>query len=252
MTRRLYTSDIAKAVGVHPNTVRLYEEWGFLPPVPRSAGGYRLFSEAHLDQMRLARTALHGAWPGRSIRRSAVELVRQAASGDLGGALERAYHHLARVQAERARAEAAAALLERWAQGVAADATPRHLHIGQAARLLGATSDMLRNWERNGLIQVPRDPGNGYRLYGAAEIGRLRVIRMLNHAGYSQMAILRMLLHLDREQGGDLRQVLDTPRPDEDIHTAADRWLSSLGEQEQRARDMIAQLETMIDKQQSP
>jgi DNA-binding transcriptional MerR regulator len=53
----LRTSEIAKAVGVHPNTVRLYEEWGFLPPVRRNASGYRLFTEAHLDQMRLAWTA---------------------------------------------------------------------------------------------------------------------------------------------------------------------------------------------------
>ena len=56
----LRTSDIAKAVGVHPNTVRLYEEWGFPPPVPRSSSGYRLSTEAHLDQMRLAQMSLHG------------------------------------------------------------------------------------------------------------------------------------------------------------------------------------------------
>jgi DNA-binding transcriptional MerR regulator len=199
--------------------------------------------------MRLARAALHGGWPGKNIRRSALELVRQAASGDLGGALEQAYHHLALVRAEHAQAEAAAELLERWAGGIAADATSRPLRIGQTARLLGVTIDMLRNWERNGLIQVPRDPSSGYRVYGAAEIGRLRVIRMLARAGYSQMAILRMVLHLDERQGGDLRQVLDTPRPDEDIYTAADRWLSALAEQEQRAMDMIAQLEGMIDEQ---
>lgn len=245
----LYTSDIAKEVGVHPNTVRLYEEWGFLPPVPRSPSGYRLFTEDHLDQMRLARKAMHGSWPGRNIRRSALELVRQAASGDLGGALEQAYHHLALVQAERAQAEAAAELLERWARGTTVDVTASPLQIGQTAQLLAVTTDMLRNWERNGLLQVPRDPGNGYRLYGAAEIGRLRVIRMLSRAGYSQMAILRMLLHFDRDQGGDLRQVLDTPRLDEDILTAADRWLSTLAEQEQRALDIITQLELMIRKQ---
>ncbi len=249
MKHHLSTSEIAKAVGVHPNTVRLYEEWGYLPSVPRSPSGYRLFSQAHLDQMRLARMALRGPWPGRNIRVSALELVRQAASGDLGGALEQAYHHLALVQAERAQAEAAAELLERWAQGIATDATARWLHIGAAARLLGVTTDMLRNWERNGLIQVPRDPVNGYRLYGAGELGRLRVIRMLNRAGYSQMAILRMLLYLDEAQGGDLRQVLDTPRPDEDIYSAADRWLSTLTEQEVRATDMISQVEAMIHRQ---
>lgn len=248
--RSLRTSDVARAVGVHPNTVRLYEEWGFLPPIPRSPSGYRMFTEAHVDQMRLARTALRGPWPGRTIKRSALALVRRAASGDLGGALEQAYSYLVLVQAERAQAEAAAELLERWAQGAAADATAEPLWIGAAARLLGVTTDVLRNWERDGLIQVPRDPCNGYRLYGAAELGRLRVIRMLRHAGYSTMAILRMLLQLEQNQGGDLRQALDTPRPDEDVYSAADRWLSTLAAQEQRAMDVIALLEDMIGKHQ--
>jgi len=244
--RYLYTSEVAKAVGVHPNTVRLYEEWGFLPPVPRSPGGYRRFTAEHLDQMRLARTALHGVWPGRNIRRSALALVQRAASGDLGGALEQAYTHLALVQAERAQAGTAAKFLERWARGSAADATAEPLRIGETARLLGVTTDMLRNWERNGLLTVPRDPHNHYRLYGAAEISRLRVIRTLLRAGYSTMAILRMLLQFDRGQRDGLRQALDTPPPDEDILSAADRWLSTLAEQEQRAMQMIALLEEML------
>ena len=262
--RYLRTSDVAKAVGVHPNTVRLYEQWGFLPVIPRSPTGYRLFTADHVDQMRLARTALCGPWPGRTIKRSALDLVRQAAAGDLGGALELAYRHLALVQAERAHAEAAVQLLERWAQGAAVDASEARLRIGEAARLLGVTADMLRNWERNGLVAVPRDPRNGYRLYGAAEIGRCRVIRMLSRAGYSMMAILRMLLSLDRGAGrvrdGDLRQVLDTPRADErmglepqtqdedDVYYAADQWLSALAAFEGRAQDIIDQLERMINR----
>ncbi len=62
------------------------------------------------------------------------------------------------------------------------------------------------------------------------------------------MAILRMLLRFDRGQQGDLRQVLDTPRPDEDAIYAADQWLSTLATHENRVRDMIAQLERMIQK----
>jgi DNA-binding transcriptional MerR regulator len=58
---------------------------------------------------------------------------------------------------------------------------------------LHVTVDMLRNWERNGLITVPRDPSNGYRMYGPCEVGRIRVIRTLVQAGYSLMAILHML-----------------------------------------------------------
>jgi DNA-binding transcriptional MerR regulator len=96
----LRTSDIAKAVGVHPNTIRFYEAWGLLPPIPRGPSGYRLFTEAHLDQMCLARMALGESWPGRNIRHSAV-------------ALEGAYDHLALVQAERAQAESADSRRER-------------------------------------------------------------------------------------------------------------------------------------------
>ncbi|MEW5961613.1 MAG: MerR family transcriptional regulator [Chloroflexota bacterium] len=249
MTHRyLRTSEISKAVGVHPNTVRLYEQWGFLSPVARSPSGYRLFTEFHLDQMRLARLALHGGWPGRAIRRSALALVRQTASGDLAAALAQAKHHLTLVQAERAQAEAAADFLDRWARGNIAEATSKPLSIGQTAQLLDVTIDMLRNWERNGLLAVPRHPGTGYRRYGLAEIGRLRVIRLLLRAGYSMMAVLRMLLQLDQGRREGLREALDIPRPDEDILTSADRWLTTLAEQEQRAREMIALLEEMIAK----
>lgn len=249
----LRTSDIAKAVGVHPNTVRLYEEWGFLPPIPRSLSGYRLFTKGHLDQMRLARMALQGPWPGRRIKQSALALVRKAASGDLGGALEEAYHYSALVQAERAQADVAVQMVERWAAGSAADATAKPLRIGEAARLLDVTADTLRNWERDGLLHVPRDPRNGYRFYGAVQIGRLRVIRMLRGAGYSTMAILRMLRHLDEGRGGDLRQVLDTPAPTEasDFFSAADQWLSTLKTIQQRAAAVIGQLEGMIEREQA-
>ena len=197
--------------------------------------------------MRLAWMMFSGPFPGRAIRRSGRELVKHAATGDLGGSLEMAYSHLALVRSERAQAEAAADLLSRWTQGTATDATIGPLRIGDAAKLLNVTADMLRNWENNGLIDVPR-ASNGYRQYGAPEIGRLRVIRMLVRAGYSLMSILRMLLALDAGDVEDVRQVLDTPRDDEDIYTAADQWLSTLSRQEEKAETVIGQLEEMIEK----
>jgi DNA-binding transcriptional MerR regulator len=242
----LTTVQIAKGAGVHPNTVRLYEQWGLLPPIPRTPAGYRKFTHLHLSQMILARTALSGPYPGKAIRSSAFDVVRRSASGDLGGALELAYEHLTTVQAELAQAETAATLLQRWADGKAADATQKSLYIKEAAALLQVTPDALRSWERNGLIQVPRDPHNRYRIYTSAQIGQLRVIRMLRTAGYSCMAILRMTLHLKRGERGNLRQVLDTPRPDEDLYSAADHWLSTLDEHIDRSWQLITQLEELI------
>ena len=120
--------------------------------------------------------------------------------------------------------------------------------VSQLATLAGVSPRTLRHYDNIGLLRPSRDDASGYRLYGAAEIGRLRVIRMLSRAGYSQMAILRMMLHLDASSGADLRQALDTPRPDEDVQTAADRWLSSLEQQEERAASLIAQIEAMIQR----
>jgi DNA-binding transcriptional MerR regulator len=157
-----------------------------------------------------------------------------------------AYDHLAVIRSERAQADAAVALLERWARGIAADATSKPLRVGQAAKLLGVSTDMLRNWERNGLLDVPRNPANGYRQYRAPQLGRLRIIRMLSRAGYSQMAILRMLLRLERGEAEDLHEALDLPA--EDVYVAADRWQATLDEMERRALSAIEQLEAMIEK----
>ena len=76
----LRTSDLAHAVGVHPNTVRLYAEWGLIPPVERSPSGYRLFTQRHLDCLRLARTIYAAQYPGRGFRALGSAIIEQAVS----------------------------------------------------------------------------------------------------------------------------------------------------------------------------
>lgn len=245
----MHTSDIAYALVVHPNTVRLYEEWGLLSPSLREAGGYRQFSEIHLDQMRLARSAMHFTWIGGELRRTIYAMIKRAADNDLAGALEQSHKILEMIRSERAQAETAVTLLEHWAQRTAKVAADQWLRIGEAARLLNVSNDKVRNWERDGLLKAPRDPHSRYRVYGPEEIGRLRIIRTLRQARYSTMAILRMLLQLDGGRREDLRQALDTPDPDEDIVYVTDRWLSTLAHLEPRAEDMIVQVEVMLARQ---
>jgi DNA-binding transcriptional MerR regulator len=207
-----------------------------------------MFSEAHLDQMKLAREAMNFTWMGGEIRHTAYEMVYHGAEGDLGGALELAYQLRVLVQGERAQAEAAADFLQSWAEGTAIDKRAKPRRIGEVATLLDVTTDRLRNWERNGLIDVPRDPHNGYRLYGTREIGRLRVVRTLSQARYSQMAILRMLTRFDQGETGDLREALDTASEDEDIYFVTDQLRSTLAELEGRTQDVIDLLGETIAK----
>ena len=38
---------------VHPNTVRLYEDWHYTSPVPRAANGYQVYTALHLNKCKL-------------------------------------------------------------------------------------------------------------------------------------------------------------------------------------------------------
>jgi DNA-binding transcriptional MerR regulator len=241
------TSDIAKTLGVHVNTVRLYEEDGFLPPIPRSASGYRQYSDLHLEYAKLVRMTLH--WPYLGDKELIFRLLRSAANQNFGTALELAFQYLGHIRMERTSTEAAIEFLEHWAAGNLLDAFEETVTIGEAAKRLNVSVDMLRNWERNGLINVPREVNSGYRLYGMREFGRIRVIRSLLQAGYSLMAILRMLQAYDAGQSENLGEKLELPLEDsanEHIEVIADHWLSSLIELESRAKAIIQQINHLI------
>ncbi len=241
------TSDLARAVGIHPNTVRMYADWGLIPPVERSANGYRRFTRRHLDCLRLARLIYSAPYPGRGFRALGNEIIQCAVADNWPGALEKAHAHLAAVNSELEQANRAADVLEHWAQNMRADAAGEtSLAIGEVSKLLGVSLDIIRNAERNGLLTIPRNSYNNYRLFGKREIERLRIIRMLSKAGYSHMAILRMFMELDAGNTRNLKKVLDTPRADEDIFSAADRWLTTLREQKKLAEQVLQLLQKQL------
>jgi DNA-binding transcriptional MerR regulator len=243
----LRTSDIAKTLGVHVNTVRNYEKWGYLPEIPRGENGYRAFTAVHLEQARLACLVLQ--WPYLGERAPLVHLVQSAARHNFGTTLEMAYDYLTKIRMAHAEAETAVQFLEHWVSGRLLDISPQKMTISQAAEYLNVTVDMLRNWERNGLIEIPRQPSNQYRLYGAAEFARLRVIRKLVQSGYSLMAISYMLQQVDAGNTSNLRAALTLPpheSANEAIDMIADHWLPSLQEIEQRAQATIQQINHLI------
>jgi DNA-binding transcriptional MerR regulator len=78
-TRPLRSGELARRAGVSPDTLRHYERRGLLPRPERSAAGYRLYSPAALDRVRLIRGAL-------SIGFTVNELGAILADHDRGGA----------------------------------------------------------------------------------------------------------------------------------------------------------------------
>lgn len=47
--------EVADAVGLSLRTIRYYEEAGLVPPSGRSTGGFRLYTDADIDRLRLVK-----------------------------------------------------------------------------------------------------------------------------------------------------------------------------------------------------
>ena len=50
-------SEAAKGLGIHPNTIRYYEETGLIPEAHRNSAGYRRYDQADLDRLAFIRRA---------------------------------------------------------------------------------------------------------------------------------------------------------------------------------------------------
>jgi DNA-binding transcriptional MerR regulator len=250
MKKRKYyrTSEIAVTVGVHPNTVRLYEALGLLQSVPRAKNGYRRYSTAHLEQMRLITIAFRAGFVESSVRKKGISIIKTSAGGNLKDALEEAHLYLAHIRDERMKANEALQILRNWINKKdSPDTAPLFTGRRYAAGLIGVTMDALRNWERNGLLDVPRNNKNGYRIYGQKEIERAKVIRTLRAANFSMMAILKMLNATDSQiEESEIIDIVSTLQPDEDMTYITDRWIHTLSAAEQNAQELIEQLKYMI------
>ena len=239
------TSQIAQLIGVHPNTIRFYEEMQLLPVIPRTESGYRIFYDRHLDQLRLLRTAFRAEIISDRLRQEAYEIVKMAAANDLSGAAQFTQRYLEHLREEKAKAEEAIRItLDIIDNTKNLDVAVIFNGRQEMANLLGITIDVLRDWERNNLLVVPRD-AKGSRMYGRTELNRLKIIRTLRNAHYSMMSILRMLNRLDQGDG-NIRDTIDTPGEEEDIVCAADRYITALSLAEKDAMDMIEMIGRMI------
>lgn len=229
-----YTSEVAKLVGLHPNTIRRYEEWELIPKPQREANGYRIFTDYHVELIRLARVAFQIEVLQSGLRRKMVEVIKALALYDFESArlLISEYQQLA--DQEITGANEAIQIVEELLEGKTDEPDPEVLTRSEAAEYLGVTVDALRNWELNGLLTVKRS-ANRYRIYTQEDLRRLKIIRTLRGANYSLESILRLLLTLDQQRVSSIKEVLNTPNPDEDIIAVCDQLLTSLDQAKKNA-----------------
>lgn len=241
------TAEIARCVGIHPNTVRLYEELGLIPKTEREPNGYRIFTDFHMEQIKLARTALQVEVLQNGLRKKIIDIIKASAGGDFDKAILLTKSYLYQIKKEHKNAEEAIAIAERLLSGSQAETSSACFTRKETASHLQISMDALRNWEMNGLLTVKRKQ-NGYRVYTDEDIRRLKIIRSLRCANYSLAAILRMLCALSNDPEANIRDAIDTPRENDDIVSVCDKLLTSLKYAEMNARDMLIHLRKMKEQ----
>ena len=239
------TNDLAKAAGLHTNTIRLYEGIGFLSPAARAENGYRIFDERHLLQLDICRSVFRCQWLGRELRAASLQVIRAMAAWELPKAakLARRYHDM--ISAEYELAKSTARVLADWSRNRADhSSTYLALNRAEAAKAIEVTEETLRTWERSGLVVVPRVGPNRKRVYGQTEILRLRIIHMLRRSKYSLSAILRALTEHDKGNAAGVIRALNTPKADlvegSPWIWVGDRWLSALSQTLESAEEILS------------
>lgn len=238
------TAQVAELIGVHPNTVRLYEELELIPKPIRLPNGYRVFTEFHVEQFRLARTAFQVEVLQNGLRKKMISIIKLSAKSEFQNAIELTKSYIRQVRTEQRNAEEAIRMAEQLLANTPMDDSGRTMTRQEVSNELSITMDTLRNWEMNGLLDVKRKQ-NGYRIYTQSDIKKLKIIRSLRCANYSLSAILRMMHALNDNKIIDIRNTINTPETDETIVSVCDKLLTSLSAAEENATYMLKQLKLM-------
>ncbi|WP_280669519.1 MULTISPECIES: MerR family transcriptional regulator [unclassified Kitasatospora] len=184
------TVDVARRAGCSVQQVRNLERDSVLPAATRTATGYRIYGEIHL-QSALAYRAL-AAGTGPTEAKKIVRAVHQYPASQLMLALLDAAH--ARLDTERTELrlakEAARAISSEPIEDVRASDS---MSVSELAAALGVRPSTLRYWDAEELVVPDRDPARGTRRYTPAQVRDVRIVHQLRKAGY-RIAPLRALI----------------------------------------------------------
>ena len=74
--KKYRTAEVAAIIGIHPNTVRFYEEWGLITKPEREKNGYRVYTEEDIQRLKVIRSLRCANYSLESILRMLRQLSR--------------------------------------------------------------------------------------------------------------------------------------------------------------------------------
>lgn len=227
-------ADIANRLGISTSALRYYEEWGIVPTVERGENGYRRYTQRHVAYFECVRAMSPGF--GMDATKAVMRCL-------VAGKTDEA---LWRVSAEQASLHARKQMADQTIQVLDTDALdpvdrrgrPKRMTIGEASAKTSIPASAIRHWEKMGLVEPERDPDNGYRYFGPAQIRRILIIGTLRSAVWSLETIREVIRELDHHNVEQARR----------IAREALRFLSELNRCQMRGIHYLHRLIEMTDQ----
>jgi len=234
------TKQIADLVGVHSNTVRLYEKWGHISPAERRKNNYRVFTDKHLDEMRLARLAFPGPYPVLS--KPLFNMMYEFNNCNYQKALHHANDYYYKVMSEIKTTNETLKIMDHWYLGQVG--SKKIIATGRLkfANLVNVTVDTIRTWERNNIYKPEFD--NRVKQYSEFDLEKVKVIRLLRKRGFSIATLEKVFNHSVEILPSNY---LTNIYYNNETTYEADEWVNHLKEHREKSKKIISFIEKKIN-----
>jgi DNA-binding transcriptional MerR regulator len=194
------TAEVAHRAGYSVQQVRNLERDGVLPPAERTAAGYRIYREIHLQSALAYRALAAGAGPVEAKR--IVRAAHDCAIPDRLALLDAAHARLDRERRDLALTKEAAAAIS--AEPIGDVGPADSMSVSELAAALDIRPSTLRYWDAEALVVPDRVSPRGTRRYSPAQVRDARIVHQLRTAGYRVDIVRALMPDLSRGRRSDV------------------------------------------------
>ena len=186
-------SEVAKIIGVHPNTIIAYEKAGYISAIERRDNGYRIYLEKHIEQIKLIRLILNNELIKTYMWYKVRDILLVIGKENFQEALTLCEKYLEEINIEKINEYKIIEKIKEVIKEHEENKENVFLKRSEASKIIGVSIDVIINWERSEILSVPRNNKNNYRVYSEKEILILKIIKILREEEYSSQCVRRMI-----------------------------------------------------------
>lgn len=196
-------SEIAQALKISTSALRHYESWGIVPAPERAENGYRIYTDEHFAYFACIRAMYSGY--GLDTVKHAMKLMMR---NRMDEAMWLMNERQAELHQDKRIAERTIELLQDHAlEEASRKGGNTAMTISEVSKLTGVPASAIRHWEKEGLLELPRNNDNGYRYMTGMHVRQISIIRTMRLVHHPLEVIRLVMRELNHHQIDNARRI---------------------------------------------